>query len=138
MTLLTTSALLLFVYAGFREDQVIYLTNHLAGVNREVFFFLALGTILWVNFMPYALAWTLRKKDQPFIEFVKGWLMGLAALLNFFLVVVLGFVHVYNGGERFNYANFGFLVFVSLGLVAIWTLILPAYMIRKRVKNEVL
>lgn len=135
VTLLAVSAFLLFVYAGFREDQVIYLSDDLAGVGREAFFFLSLLIIVIVNFSFYALSWRLRKRDNEFSEFIKGWLMGLAGAFNFFLIVVLSFIQIFNGGENFTYTNFGYLIFVSLGVIGIISFSLPVYFFRKKLTS---
>lgn len=131
-TLLALAAFLLFVYAGFREDQIIYISDGLSGVGKEIFFFLSLFGIVLVNFTLYTMNWQLRKRDNHYSEFMKGWLLGLAAGLNFFLIVVLSFVQVYNGGENFDYAYFGYLIFISLGVIIIISASLPIFMIRQK------
>ena len=132
-TLIATSAFLLFVYAGFTEEQLILITNSSTGIDRETFFFGTLGWIMISNFTFYVLQWRLRKNDSNFSEFTKGWLMGLAAGFNFFLIVCLSFVQVFNGGENFNFDSIGYLIFISLGLIVLWTLALPIYLVKEKI-----
>lgn len=134
VTLLGTSAHLLYVYAGLREDQLIFINDAFGGVSRELFFFASLGVITLVNFVLYSLHWNLRKRDSEEADFIKGWLMGLGAVLNFFLVIALAFIQVFNGGETFDYTNFGYLVIFSLLLIFLWTLSMPIYFIKLKIK----
>ncbi|MEQ8925254.1 MAG: hypothetical protein RLO81_05535 [Fulvivirga sp.] len=134
-TLLAVSAFLLFVYAGFREDQLIFINNTFEGLDRETFFFLALTLITVSNFTFYILSWRLRKQDNKMTEFIKGWLMGMAAALNFFLIVVLSFLQIFNGGENFNYQSIGYLIFVSLGAVIISVLSLPVFLVKEKISS---
>ncbi|QSE96657.1 hypothetical protein [Fulvivirga lutea] len=134
-TLVSASAFLLFVYAGFREDQLIFVNNELEGLDRETFFFLALTIITVSNFTFYILSWRLRKQDNRMAEFIKGWLMGLASALNFFLIVVLSFLQIFNGGENFNYQSIGYLIFVSLGAVIICAMTLPIFLVKEKISS---
>lgn len=132
-TLVATFTFLLFVYAGFHEDQLIFLNDTMGGIDREVFFFAALSIVMLSNFTFYILQWRMRKQDTEIVEFVKGWLMGLAASFNFFLIVTLSFLQVFNGGENFDYANIGYLIFLSLGIIVLCVLTLPAYIIKEKI-----
>lgn len=132
VSLIVTSAYLLFVYAGFREDQLIFINNRLAGVGREIFFFVSLGIITVLNFVLYILSWNLRKRESDLVEFVKGWLMGLGVVVNFFLIMVFSFLQVFNGGEQFDYSNFGYLIYFSLTLIFLWVLAMPIYIIKAK------
>ena len=131
-TLVGVSGFLMFVYAGFSEDQLILINDSMEGINREVFFFSSLTIIMVANFTLYILSWNLRKQDRKTAEFVKGWLMSLAVTLNFFMIVSLSLLQVFNGGESFNYTNLGYLIFLSLGAVLICALAFPAFLVKEK------
>ena len=135
VTLMGTSAYLLYVYAGFRADQLIFISDSFGGSSRESFIFICLSIITSANFILYSLHWNLRKRDSKEADFIKGWLMGLGAVLNFFLVISLSFLQVFNGGEQFDYTNFGYLVIFSLTLILLWTLSMPVYFIKLKIKS---
>lgn len=135
MTLLVTAGLLLFVYASLYENQKVHLAEIVPGLNREVFFYVGLAIIMLANFTLYIGHWKIRKKDHAIAEFLKGWYMALGSVLNFFLIVVLFFVQVYNGSEKFDYSNFGYLIFISLGIIILCAISLPVFIIKQKFKS---
>ncbi len=135
VTLLATAGLLLFVYAGLYENQQVLLNELAPGLDREVFFYIGLAVIMLVNFTLYIGQWKIRKQDHTLAEFLKGWYMSLGSALNFFLIVVLFFVQVYNGSEKFDYSNFGYLIFISLGIIILCAISLPIFIIKQKIKS---
>lgn len=130
---------LLYVYAAIPEQVVYSLSDKYFGkgaISRETFFYSALGFIAFMNFLLYALSKNLKYKDESINETIKKWQLSLAVLINIFAIVVMNFVFLVNSGESFNFSNFGYLIYVSLGFIVIWIITLPILLIRAAKRNR--
>jgi hypothetical protein len=127
LTLMMGLGALLYTYAAAAEQM----TFGAYGFNREVYFYVALFILIFFNFTFYALSRNLRYKDNSLREALVNWQLSFAAVLNLFFITSVFFIMLVNSGENFDYDNFGYLIYVCLGLIGIWILMLPAIFSRK-------
>ena len=124
---------LLYVYASIPEQVVYSLSDKYFGkgaISRDAFFYTALGFMAFMNFLLYALSKNLKYKMESVNETIKKWQLSLAVLINIFAIVVMNFVFLVNSGDTFDFNNFGFLIYIALGLIVLWILTLPILLIR--------
>ena len=132
VTLLTSLSVMLYVYAALPEIITFDLFANGSTFDREIYFYVALAILSLSNFSFYALSRHMKYKTESINTIMINWQLSLAGILNFFYIVAMLFLFLINSGEDFNYNNFGYLVFVSLGLVVIWVFVLPVLLIRNR------
>ena len=107
-------------------------------VSRNAFFYLSLAIIALVNgvFMAYNEFVNVLNKtgNQEFIDSMRIWTNGLLTLLNLFFITAIIFLNAFNSLARIDYFNFGFMIYVVLGLTFLWTLgIIKVLMQRKKI-----
>ena len=127
VTLVTALGSLLYTYAAMGE-QLEFGTYRF---SREVYFYGALFVLVIFNFTFYTLSRNLGYSDQKLRQALVNWQLSFAAVLNLFFISSVFFIMLVNGGEDFNYDNFGYLLYVSLGLILLWILMLPALFSKK-------
>ncbi|MEL7001493.1 MAG: hypothetical protein AAFN93_02030 [Bacteroidota bacterium] len=132
LTVLISLAVLLYVYAGLPEVVAFDLLGNGRSLDRETSFYIALVILSLTNFSLYALSRHMKYRSEAINTIMINWQLSLAGLLNFFYIVSMLFVFLLNSGESFNFNNFGYLIFVSLGFVIIWIFVLPILLIRNR------
>ena len=133
ISLLTGLAVLLYSYASMGEN--VLLSNETDGsvrISREFYFYSGLAVLVLFNFGFYALSRNLHMSNKILKEALISWQMSFAAVLNFFYITAALFLMLFNSGERFNYANFGYLIYIALGLIVIWVIALPVVILKKR------
>ncbi|MDH5380981.1 MAG: hypothetical protein OEW75_09015, partial [Cyclobacteriaceae bacterium] len=104
---------------------------------KEYFFYFFLISISLVNVIIYYLTGRgVGSKSLSNYKFyrVVSWEYGLAAVINIFFTISLLFFSIFNSGEKFEYSNFGYLVYFSLALVALWVISLPFVIYSARIK----
>jgi hypothetical protein len=95
--------------------------------GREGFFYLALFGTTLVNSLVFLVS-ALFKKDGA----LRTWFNVLVSILNIFFVVSLLVINAINSAEKFAFEDIGFMVYGSVGLIALWALAWPVYaLIRK-------
>lgn len=132
VSLLAGLGILLYIYAGL-SDQVAYMADDMGGMtymSRESFFYISLAALVIANFSLYTVSRSLKYRRESTNDMMKGWQLGLAGVFNFFFIVVWNFISLINSGEKFDYDNFGYMIYVALGLIAVWILALPVLLIR--------
>jgi hypothetical protein len=70
--------------------------------------------------------------DQRF----SAWFYGLIVTFNFFFLASLGFLHVFNGGDRYDFSNMGPALYGSLILVCVWMLSWPVYLTYRKILSK--
>ncbi len=120
---LATLASLLVIYASLPE-RVFLVQDGLeyVSLNREAFFYVALGLITLVNALVYVVR-SLFEKEEGF----RAWFHLLIVSVNVFFIVTLFFLSAYNSTERFSFERVGFMVYGSVVLVALCALFWPFY-----------
>ena len=120
---------LLYTYAGLPTEVVI---NENGGsfiaIGKDNYFYLASAFIAVVNALVFVVN-NLYRKDADF----RTWFYGLVICLNFFFVVALNFISLYNSGDEFDYSRIEYLILGSTGLFVVWALGWPAYSLYRKI-----
>lgn len=112
---------LLYTYAALGRELVFGEYDF----SRESFFYGGLAVLVIFNFTFYAISRNLRYQNKNLQQSIVNWQLSFAGVLNLFFIVSVFFIMLVNGGEQFNFDNFGYLLYVCLGLIAVWVLALP-------------
>lgn len=132
VSVLISLAVLLYVYAALPEIVNLNILGGVHKFDRETSFYTALAVVALSNFALYALSRHMKYRNKAVNTIMINWQLSLAGLLNFFYIVAMLFLFLLNSGETFNFDNFGYLIFVSLGFIIIWIFVLPILLIRNR------
>jgi hypothetical protein len=129
---------LLYVYASLPEPVELFFAQggSIEYISKDHFFYFALAIVSISNVVVYTFARHLRDTRNTKLALSEGftrWLFSFSTLLNFFFMVVCMFFSVVNSGENFDPDNFGFLIFLSLGLMAFWLIGLPFVILRRKI-----
>jgi hypothetical protein len=120
---------LLFAYASLPLDVVV---NENGGsfisVGKDNFFYVAAALIAIIN----ALVFIVNKVYDKKMDF-RTWFYGLVICLNFFFVVALNFISLYNSGDEFDYSRIEYLITGSTSLFVVWALGWPMYSIYRKI-----
>lgn len=128
LSMLVLFANLLYVYASLPEKVVIQDENgEFASLGREIFFYIVTFLIALVNVLVYIVSFVF-KKDVDF----RAWFHGLIICPNIFFAISLNFIALFNSGERFDYGEIDFVIYGSIGLLAIWAIGWPFYLIYRK------
>ncbi len=133
ISLLTGLAVLLYTYASLGET-VVYSSgdSETGSVTREMFFYIGLGVLVIFNFTFYAISRNMHLGHAPLKQALINWQLSFASCLNFFFIVGILFLMLYNSGENFNFNNFGYLVYISLAAIILWIIALPVVILKNR------
>lgn len=128
LSMLAVLANLLYIYASLPE-QVSLMEEGLEviSVGREFLFYTALVVIAVANVMVYLFSKSLTP-DEDF----RAWIHGLIITLNIFFIISMSFIGLYNSAERFDFSRIGFIIYGSVGLVALWVISWPVYRIFRK------
>jgi nitrate reductase NapE component len=129
LSMVAVFANLLYVYASLPE-QVVVLEEGIESISigRDSLFYSAMMLIALVNVVAYLFS----KKIAPSEEF-RTWIHGLVITLNIFFIISMSFIGVYNSSEKYDFSSIGFIIYGSVGLVALWAVSLPVYIIGKKI-----
>lgn len=132
------TVVLFYVYSSL-PDMVAYSGDEVTSfeyIDRELFFYFFLIVLALLNILLYSISarkW-IRSSSTQKINRLTSWKFGLGVVVNIFLVISMVFVSIFNSGEKFDYSNFGYLVYFSLALVILWVISLPFVIYSARVK----
>lgn len=133
LSVLATLALLLFNYAGLPESVVVQQQGvDAVRISRETFFYLMMAITGIVNFMVFPIA-KIYKTNEDF----RSWFYGLVIALNFFFMVSMNFVALFNSGEKYDYSRINIIIYGSVGLFVLWMIGWPVYLLFKKVSGRV-
>jgi hypothetical protein len=132
--MLAVLANMLYVYASLPEQViVIEQGDESLQVGREPLFYGAMILIALVNVLVYLFS----KSITPDENF-RTWLNGLVITLNIFLIIAMSYLNLYNSVEQFDFSRIGFIIYSSVGLVLLWAISWPLYVLtRKFISKEV-
>jgi hypothetical protein len=65
-------------------------------------------------------------------EDLRAWFHGLLITINLFFVITMSLIGVYNSAEKFDYSRIGFVIYGSVGLILVWALAWPAYLLYQK------
>ncbi len=118
VSLMAVLANLLYVYAGWPEQVLLYTSNG-AGVEvgKEPLFYTSIAVITVFNLLVYLFS----RRVTP-SEVFRSWLHGQIITFNAFFIVALSFIGLYNSAEHFDYTRIGGIIYAAVGLVLVWAL----------------
>jgi len=129
LSVLVTLAALLYNYAGLPETVVVHEDGpSVLRLHRDTYFYSMLAFIAIVNVLVFPLGKVYASNPD-----FRSWFYGLVITLNFFFIVSMNFVGVFNSGEVFDYEQIRYIVYFSVGLFLLWTITWPAYLLYRKV-----
>lgn len=133
-SLLATLAVFMYIYASVPEFVELSSDGEVI-ISREGFFYTTLLVMSLFNVLVFIINRLFRKEMEHFVS----WFYGLIICFNFFFIIVLGFLNLYNGDERFDFNRLGFLIYGSIGLVIVWVASWPIVVLARKyfVQKEV-
>ncbi|UII25562.1 hypothetical protein LVD15_19960 [Fulvivirga maritima] len=138
VSLLVSLAALLYVYASIPVEVIYRLDNFgnpIGEISRETFFYVSLIILVVANFSLYTVSRSLQYRDESIKNIMTSWQLSFALVLNFFFIIIWNFISLVNSGEHYAYTNSGYLIYVALGLIALWVLALPLILIKKKISS---
>jgi hypothetical protein len=128
LSMLAVLVNLLYVYASLPEEvSLIEEGMEKFVIGRELIFYIAMIAIVVVNVMVYLFT----KKLVPEEDF-RIWLHGLVISLNIFIIIGMSFISLVNSAENYDFGRLGIIIYSSVGLVVLWALGWPIYVIGKK------
>lgn len=130
-SLLTASAVLLYVYASLPETVAFFEGAGETTMLRDQLFYIALAVLAVFNLLVFVF-----RKLYPVEEEwnLVAWFYGLVILLNLFVLVALSFTSLINSGEKFDYPRIGVIIYGSLILLAAWAITWPVSLFFRRAR----
>ena len=131
LSMLATLVILMFNYAGLPETVVVQEEGpSVLRLSRDAYFYSMTAFIALVNMMVFPIG----KVYSTYPTF-RSWFYGLVIALNFFFIVSMNFVGVFNSGEKFDYSQIRYIVYFSVGLFIAWTISWPIYLLYRRMTS---
>ena len=119
-TMLIAFTIFLISYAGFPDEVLVYINEKgepLQYVSKNMFFYLLLAVQVVLNAAFLILNGILRKTED--YSMTQTGVSAVQIFYNMFFATSVYFVNILNSRENFNYSNFGYLIYVTGGLLAI-------------------
>lgn len=122
-----------YVYAGLPEEVVFSESEGSLSISRNGFFFSSIILLAVINVLVFVVRKLLSNGNQSF----SSWFYGLIVTFNFFFFTSLGFIHIFNGGDRYDFSNMGPAMYGSLILLCVWMISWPVFLLyRKIIQNK--
>lgn len=116
LSVLAVLFVLLYQYAAWPETVVVGQGEvNFISLSRDNFFYVTMTLLAFVNVTVYIVR-NFAKKSNEF----QAWFYGFIAVINFFLVIALSFISLFNSNEDFRFGQIGFIIYGSLILVFSW------------------
>jgi hypothetical protein len=109
-----------YVYAGLPESVMLWDFPQQVMLSRNGLFYTSIALIAVLNATVY-LVRQIATKESGFAS----WFYGMIATVNIFLIAILGLIHVFNGGDRYDYSRMAPAIYGSLILVSVWLISWP-------------
>ena len=119
-TMLLAFVIFLLSYAGFPDDVLVYINEKgepLQYVSKNLFFYLLLALQVVVNAAFLILNGILRKAEE--YRMTQMGVSSVQIFYNMFFAASVYLINILNSRENFNYSNFGYLIYVTGGLMVI-------------------
>jgi hypothetical protein len=129
LSVLAVLSNLLYVYASLPE-QVVIREEEIGQtlVARESFFYIMTGILVLVNVSVYSIGRIYARKED-----FRAWFHGLIVTINIFFIIAMSIILTYNSAERFDFSRILFIVYGSIGLVIVWAISWPVYVIIRKI-----
>jgi hypothetical protein len=131
-SLLALLVVFFYVYAGLPEDVVFSESEGSLSLSRNSFFYTATILFALINALVFIVNKLLSDGDQSF----SSWFCGLIATFNFFFLTTLGFLHVFNGGDRYDFNKMAPVMYLSLILLCAWMISWPVILLYKKMISK--
>ena len=129
LSVLAVFANLMYIYAGLPEEVVIQQEESgNISMNKEVLFYAFLATIVLVNVLVYLIG-KVFQRDEDF----RAWFHGLIITINIFFIISFSHLGLSNSAERFDYSRIGFIIYGSVGLIVLWAISWPLYLLYQKI-----
>ena len=128
-SLMVLFGIFFYIYAALPEEVALSETEKSISISRNGFFYSAITLFALVNVMVFIVTKLLSNGRQGF----SSWFYGLIITFNLFFLASLGFLHVFNGGERYDYSKMGPIMYGSLILICGWIISWPGYLVLKKI-----
>jgi hypothetical protein len=116
---------LIYHYAGWQESLVVHEgEGSQFTMNKDALFYMLVVVIALINVLVY-----LTGKVYKSQEDLRAWFHGLITTINIFFVVALSLIATYNSNEVFDFSRIGFIIYGSVGLIGVWALAWPVYLL---------
>jgi hypothetical protein len=129
LSVMVLFAVLLYGYAGWQEQMII---QEQAGgqivIHRDVLFYILVGAFAIINVLVYLMA-KVYKDDEDF----RAWFHGLLITINIFFIIAMSLIGLYNSMEKYDYSRLESIIYSSIGLVIIWALAWPGYLVYRKI-----
>jgi hypothetical protein len=128
LSMLVALGALLFVYASLPQEVLVQDdTEARVAISNELFFYLAMLLIAISNALVFVMAKVFKTNEE-----LRSWFFGLIITLNIFFIIGMNFISLYNSEEKFDYDSIAVIIYGSLGLIILWAVAWPVYVIFKR------
>lgn len=115
---------LLYVYASWPEEIVVFEDEKPLLLSRDTVFYAFLGGMAVLNSMVYIVS-ALNRAEAGLP--VRTWYHVFTSTLNFFLIIALQYLNLFNSGEKFAYTRIGPVIYGSLALVVLTAAFWPVF-----------
>jgi len=115
LSVLASLVSLLYSYASIQGD--VYLmggAGDFLTTNRDSFLYLGMILLALVNASVFPVRALLKDEN------LQSWFHGLVVTVNIFLIISFSYIHLSSSSEKFDYGRIGFIIYGSVGLMAIW------------------
>lgn len=120
------SAILAFItffiaYASYPDEVLVYINNlgePVQYLSKDLLFYLLLAFIIVMNAMLRVLRGMLERSSGN-TELSRSGIGITQIFFNLFFATSIYFISILNSRENFNYSNFGYLIYVSGGLLSL-------------------
>jgi len=130
-SMLALLVIFFYVYAGLPENVMLWDFPQQLALSRSGLFYVAIVLVALVNAMVYLVRQVAGTQTG-----LTSWFYGMIATVNIFLIAVLGFIHVFNGGERYDYSRMAPAIYGSIILVSVWLISWPVIKIFQKISAK--
>jgi hypothetical protein len=127
-SLIVFFAFFTYEYASLPERITLQEAEHPLVISRDGLFYAIIGIVAVINMLVFVVTRLFPAKDTDF----KSWFYGLVIALNFFFIVGISFISLYNSTEKFDYESIGIIIYGSLGLIVVWAMGWPIYTLSRK------
>jgi hypothetical protein len=116
LSVLSVMAALLYHYAYLPEEVVVGQEDiNFVMISREAFFYTSLAIISLINVTVYIV-----KRLANRLDALQAWFYGWIGIINFFLIIGLSLVMLFNSNEAYDFARIRGIIYGSIFLVGAW------------------
>ncbi len=131
-SLLAVLGAFLYMYASLPETVILVESDNVVSTSREVLFYVVVALLAIINTVVFILSKLHGGREEDFLS----WFFGLIITLNFFFIIALSYVSLYNSSEKFDYSRIGWVIYGSVGLMILWALGWPIYSVLRNFSNK--